>query len=174
MDKPYIKYPTSFKVLFISMVTIAIFFATLTLINKAEAKPTDEECLTEAVYFEARSESFIGQLAVANVILARVRDSRFPSTVCEVVHDGRYSKGNPVRNKCAFSYWCDGKPEIMQDKQALKTAQDVARMAVDGVIYEEIQGATFYHASYVSPYWIHELDFITKIGKHLFYYYSGD
>ena len=62
----------------------------------------------------------------------------------------------------------------MQDKQALKTAQDVARMAIDGVIYEEIQGATFYHASYVSPYWIHELDFITKIGKHLFYYYSGD
>jgi spore germination cell wall hydrolase CwlJ-like protein len=62
----------------------------------------------------------------------------------------------------------------MKDKQALRTAQDVARMAIDGVIYEEIQGATFYHASYVSPYWTRDLEFITKIGKHLFYYYEGD
>ena len=151
MDKSYIKYNTSFKVLFISVITIAIFFATLALVNKAEAKPTELECLTEAVYFEARGESFVGQLAVANVILQRVRDYRFPPTVCEVVHAGRYWEGNPIRNRCAFSYWCDGKPEIMKDKQALRTAQDVARMAIDGVIYEEIQGATFYHASYVSP-----------------------
>jgi len=174
MDKSYIKYNTSFKVLFISVITIAIFFATLALVNKAEAKPTELECLTEAVYFEARGESFVGQLAVANVILQRVRDYRFPPTVCEVVHAGRYWEGNPIRNRCAFSYWCDGKPEIMKDKQALRIAQDVARMAIDGVIYEEIQGATFYHASYVNPYWIKDLTFITKIGKHLFYYYEGD
>ena len=61
MDKSYIKYNTSFKVLFISVITIAIFFATLALVNKAEAKPTELECLTEAVYFEARGESFVGQ-----------------------------------------------------------------------------------------------------------------
>ena len=103
MDKSYIKYNTSFKVLFISVITIAIFFATLALVNKAEAKPTELECLTEAVYFEARGESFVGQLAVANVILQRVRDYRFPPTVCEVVHAGRYWEGNPIRNRDFFA-----------------------------------------------------------------------
>ena len=53
MDKSYIKYNTSFKVLFISVVTTAIIFATLALVNKAEAKQTEEQCLTEAIYFEA-------------------------------------------------------------------------------------------------------------------------
>ena len=106
--------------------------------------------------------------------MERVRDHRFPTTVCKVVHAGRYWEGNPVRNRCAFSYWCDVKLEIMKEKQAHKTAQDVARMAINGVMYEEVQGATFYHASYVMPYWVKELDFITRVGKHLFYYYNGD
>ena len=164
----------SFKIGVVLQLLLATFFISLILSSKADAKPTDVECLTEAIYFEARGEPFIGQLAVANVIMERVRDHRFPPTVCEVVHAGRYWEGTPIRNRCAFSYWCDGKPEIMKAKQALKTAGDVARMAVDGVLYEEIQGATFYHASYVSPYWIKNLEFVTRIGKHLFYFYSGE
>ena len=129
----------------------------------------EEECLTEAVYFEARGETFIGQLAVANVIMERVRSPEFPPTVCEVVHAGVQWNGNPVRNRCAFSYWCDGLHERMTDKEAYKTAKNVARMAIDGVLYEEVMGATFYHASYVKPEWATHFNFLTRIGKHLFY-----
>ena len=125
MDKSYMKFTKSFKLMFVFIITFALYLVSYIAINKAEAKPTEVECLTEAIYFEARGETFVGQLAVANVILERVRDSRFPPTVCEVVHAGRYWEGNPIRNRCAFSYWCDGKPEIMKDKQALKTAQNL-------------------------------------------------
>ena len=138
------------------------------------AKADSFTCLVEAIYHEARSQSLRGMLAVANVILTRTYSKKFPDTICGVVHQGRYWKNSPVRDKCQFSYWCDGKPEIMKDKQALRTAKNIANMAIDGVIYEETQGATFYHASYVDPYWIKELEFITKVGKHLFYYYGGE
>jgi spore germination cell wall hydrolase CwlJ-like protein len=163
-----------FKLVLFLILILASSFIGLIVNSKANAVESEVGCLTEAIYFEARSEPFIGQLAVANVIMERVRDSRFPATVCGVVHAGRYWEGAPVRNRCAFSYWCDGKPETMKDRHAYQMASDVARMAIDGVLYEEVQGATFYHASYVSPYWIEKLEFITRIGKHLFYFYSGD
>ena len=163
-----------FRIGVLIQLIIALFLISIAFSSQANAKQSDVECLTEAIYFEARGEPFIGQLAVANVIMERVRDHRFPATVCEVVHAGRYWEGNPVRNRCAFSYWCDGKLEIMKEKQAYKTAQDIAEMAINGVMYEDVQGATFYHASYVMPYWVKDLDFITRIGKHLFYYYNGD
>ena len=99
MDKSYMKFTKSFKLMFVFIITFALYLVSYIAINKAEAKPTEVECLTEAIYFEARGESFVGQLAVANVILERVRDSRFPPTVCEVVHAGRYWEGNPIRNR---------------------------------------------------------------------------
>ena len=77
----------------------------LIFLMSVEPSQADEmECLTEAVYFEARSEPFIGQLAVANVIMERVRSSEFPNTVCSVVHDAAEWNGVPIRNRCAFSY----------------------------------------------------------------------
>ena len=143
---------------------------TLIFLMSIEPSQADEmECLTEAVYFEARSEPFIGQLAVANVIMERVRSSEFPNTVCSVVHDATEWNGVPIRNRCAFSYWCDGKHERMTDKEAYKTARNVARMAIDGVLYEAVMGSTFYHASYVQPEWSTNFNFLTRIGKHLFY-----
>ena len=62
----------------------------------------ERTCLAEAVYYEARSESFEGKLAVANVVLERLRRKDFPNTICKVVHNGVYWKGNIVRNKCAY------------------------------------------------------------------------
>ena len=68
-------------------------------------------CLAVAIYFEARSEPIAGQLAVAQVVLNRVADERYPDTVCEVIMEGpTYPSGHPVRDKCQFSFWCDGKP----------------------------------------------------------------
>ena len=135
-------------------------------------KASDLNCLVEAVYYEARSEPITAQLAVANVILERVRNDRFPNTICEVVHQGRYNrKGQPIRHKCMFSYWCDGKPERMKEIEALKTAISVSEMAVNGVVVEETVGATHYHATYVQPHWIlsHTFMELGQVGRHIFY-----
>ena len=136
------------------------------------AKASELNCLVEAVYYEARSEPFVAQLAVANVVLERVRDHRFPNTICEVVHKGRYNKkGQPIRHKCKFSYWCDGKPERMKEIAALKTAISVSEMAINGVVVEITAGATHYHATYVRPHWIlsHTFMELGQLGRHIFY-----
>jgi len=127
-------------------------------------------CLVEAVYHEARSESFTGQLAVANVIIERANLSKFPNTICKVVHAGKYWKGNIVRNKCAFSYYCDGKKEWSSiEKEALDTAYQVSALALDGVTLMSTLGATHYHASYVSPSWTNNMERLEQIGTHIFY-----
>ena len=79
-----------------------------------------ENCLTTAVYFEARSESMVGQLAVAMVILNRVKASNSHSSICGVVY-----KGASHLNACQFSFACDGKPDIMDDARAWKAAYAV-------------------------------------------------
>jgi len=126
----------------------------------------DHYCLTEAIYFEARSESYIGQLAVANVILERVRQEMFPNTICDVVHQW---KSYPYRYECSFSYYCDGKKEIMYEKDALLTAMDIATLALEGAIVKDIWGATYYHTRYTEPYWIDEMFKLGAIGNHIFY-----
>ena len=127
------------------------------------------DCLAEAVYFEARSESFEAKLAVANVILERLRRDDFPNTICKVVHDGVYWKNNIVKNRCAFSYYCDGKHERMLNIKAKADAYTIADFALNGVELHDTLGATHYHAVYVYPKWADEFYFITKIGTHLFY-----
>jgi spore germination cell wall hydrolase CwlJ-like protein len=119
----------------------------------ADKVQTDLDCLAEAVYYEGRSEPFIGQLAIANVALTRTTKS-----VCAVVHD-----------RCQFSYWCDGKNENMTDLKARKTSYQVARLALDGALVGETEGATHYHADYVNPHWASKLFYLGRIGKHLFY-----
>lgn len=132
---------------------------------------TERKCLVEAIYFEGRSEELIAQLAIANVIIERVRLPNYPNTVCKVVRQGRYYKGNPIRHKCAFSYWCDGKSERMYNKRAKETAIKVAAMAMKGMLVETTLEATHYHTRAVSPYWSrHErLIYLGSLGSHLFY-----
>ena len=128
-----------------------------------------EVCLVQAIYFEARGETLGGQLAVANVILQRVSNKYFPNTICKVVKSGRYFKGSPVKNRCAFSYWCDGKPERMYDKLSYKRALKVKDLALNGSVIATINKATHYHALYVNPKWAKEMKKLSQIGKHIFY-----
>jgi spore germination cell wall hydrolase CwlJ-like protein len=138
---------------------------------KATDRPEDMGCLVEAIYFEGRSESLSGMLAIGVVILNRVRSDNYPNTICDVVHDGHYWNGNPIKYKCAFTYWCDGKPERYNNIKALAKVQEVVILLMDGVTIEGIDFATHYHANYVSPYWAYSEDFIYvgRIGRHLFY-----
>jgi spore germination cell wall hydrolase CwlJ-like protein len=129
-----------------------------------------ENCLTTAIYFEARSESELGQLAVATVILNRVQVSKSSSSICGVVY-----KGSSHLNACQFSFACDGKLDLVDDTRAWKTARTVTALALadntemkDGRM-QILATATNYHTDYVDPYWSKSLTRLTKIGHHIFY-----
>ena len=140
------------------------------IIHKARADTMDDVgCLVEAIYFEARGESVIGMIAVGQVILNRVNDERFPRDVCSVVHAGQYWNNHPVRDRCQFSYWCDGKPERYNDINALDTVRISVDSLLNGVRIEGLGRATHYHASHVAPYWTKNFKRIRQIEGHIFY-----
>ena len=146
--------------------TLVIFFLLI-----STTKADDFNCLVEALYHETRSESFIGMLSVANVILTRKESSNFPNTICKVVHQGKYWKGNPIKDKCHFSYWCDGRPERFTDMAGLIKSINVAEMSLKGIQVRQTVGSTHYHASYVTPRWASNPHFksLGQVGTHIFY-----
>ena len=134
-------------------------------------------CLATAIYFEARGEPMVGQVAVAQVIMSRVNDERFPDNVCDVVKQGYYYSWKPsvpIRNKCQFSFWCDGKPETIKNQQAYQWALDVAEATMNGNLYDTTQGATHYHAYYVLPSWSKVFTKTVRINDHIFYRWERD
>jgi|TARA_R100001163_G_scaffold7619_1_gene7937 spore germination cell wall hydrolase CwlJ-like protein len=153
---------------FIMIVLLAVF---LVSVKSITAKADELSCLAEAVYFEARSEPFVAQLAVANVILTRVDSHRYPDNICDVVHQSKKWKGKPIRNKCQFSYWCDGKPETIANVDAYQQSVSAAELALQGAVLSHTGGATHYHAAYVTPYWSVDEDFMVlgQVGSHIFY-----
>ncbi len=121
-------------------------------------------CLAEALYFEARGESIRGQFAVAEVILNRVESGRFPDSLCGVINQGTGKK-----YQCQFTYTCDGKKEIINEKRAFERVSKVARAAIDGVADEMTSGATHYHTKAVRPSWSRVYKETARIGVHIFY-----
>ena len=130
-------------------------------------------CLALNTYHEAKNQSMIGQVATAQVVMNRVADSRYPNTVCEVVKQGPKYKGSdvPVRHKCQFSWFCDGKSdEPKKDSKEWFKAQDYARIVLSGRIALDVtEGATHYHATYVRPAWAKTKTRTTRIERHIFY-----
>ena len=134
-------------------------------------------CLALNTYHEAKNQSMIGQIATAQVVMNRVEDSRFPNSVCEVVKQGPTrpswedpEKEYPIKHRCQFSWYCDGKSDVPKNEKAWRKAQDVAFL----VYYNKIQidvteGATHYHATYVKPAWAKTKKRTTRIEKHIFY-----
>jgi spore germination cell wall hydrolase CwlJ-like protein len=122
-------------------------------------------CLATAIYFEARGESYRGQVAVAQVVLNRVKDRRYPDTICGVVFQNQSR-----RNSCQFSFACDGIPETINDRQSWAQAEDIAKRFTAGELYlTEVANATHYHATYVRPAWAPRMTKVTQIGLHIFY-----
>ncbi|SEN52312.1 Cell Wall Hydrolase [Sphingomonas gellani] len=126
------------------------------------------ECLTAAIYYEARSESLDGQRAVAQVVLNRVRDRAFPASICGVVY-----QGSTRRTGCQFSFTCDGSMLRPREPAAWARAQAVATMALSGSVYLPVGAATYYHANYVLPWWASSLNRIGMVGSHIFYRWQG-
>ena len=129
-------------------------------------------CLAMAIYFEARGEPMVGQVAVAQVIMHRVADHRYPDNVCDVVKQGHYYSWDPkrpIKHKCQFSFWCDGKPEDIDDIEGYGGAMELADACLQGKLYDTTQGATHYDAYYVKPSWRKHLTKTVRINDHIFY-----
>ena len=130
-------------------------------------------CLALNTYHEAKNQSMIGQVATAQVVMNRVADSRYPNSVCEVVKQGPKYKGSdvPVRHKCQFSWFCDGKSdEPRRDSKEWRMAQEYARIVLSGrIVLDVTEGATHYHATYVKPSWARTKTRTTRIESHIFY-----
>ena len=130
-------------------------------------------CLALNVYHEAKNQSFIGQVAVAQVVMNRVKDTRYPNTVCDVVKQGatyKWKPDFPIKNRCQFSWYCDGKQEKIHDQDAWAKAQYIAYQMIYSERFRGItEGSTHYHAHYVSPKWAKKIQFVGSIESHKFY-----
>ena len=134
-------------------------------------------CLALNTYHEAKNQSLVGQIATAQVVMNRVEDDRFPNTICEVVKQGPTrpswedaKKEYTIKHRCQFSWYCDGKDDTPKNEKAWKKAQDVAFLVIyDKIKLDVTEGATHYHATYVSPSWAKTKKRTTRIEKHIFY-----
>ena len=129
-------------------------------------------CLALNVYHEAKNQSLSGQIAVAEVVMNRVDDPRYPNNVCDVVKQGltyKWNPGFPIRNKCQFSWYCDGKSDVAKQKDAWEEALSVSKGVYHGYLNAYLEGATHYHAYYVNPSWAETKTYITRIDDHIFY-----
>ena len=125
----------------------------------------DLDCLTQAVYYEARGESARGQAAVAQVVLNRVRHPAFPKTICAVVFQG----AGLGKADCQFSFVCDGSMRRPLDAEAWDRSQHVAARALSGAVVAEIGNATHFHATRLGPQWGDGLVQVATVGLHVFY-----
>jgi spore germination cell wall hydrolase CwlJ-like protein len=125
----------------------------------AETRGAEEDCLANAVYFEARGESLEGQLAVAEVVINRASSGRYPPTLCGV-----------VVQRSQFSFVRAGIiPAADRGSAAWRRAVAVARVAQAGTTRLLAPGVLWYHANYVSPGWGRRLSRTNRIGAHIFY-----
>jgi len=132
---------------------------------KPETLFESQRCLAQAIYFEARSEPLSGWAAVADVVINRALDARYPATICGVVFQGEYR-----RHKCQFSFACDGLSDEAQNQRLWQRAMRLAgNKLIDFRAHPLTARATHYHADYVDPYWNQSMVRLTKIGRHIFY-----
>ena len=136
------------------------------------------ECLAINMYHEARGQGIAGELAVTAVVLNRVNDKRYPNTICEVVEQGptRVSQKSPnvtypIKNKCQFSWYCDGKSDIPTNKKIYNRMLTLAKAILSDKFHfvDITEGATHYHANYVLPYWAKTKTKTVVIQDHIFY-----
>jgi len=122
------------------------------------------KCLATAVYYESAGEPMAGQRAVAQVVLNRLRNPRYPKTICEVVYQGAER-----RTGCQFSFACDGSIRRVPGVASWAVATAVATSVLNGVTSAEAGQATHYHTLAVFPAWAPQLAKIGIIGHHVFY-----
>ena len=150
--------------------TVSLSTADFAVQDAAIDTAAEQQCLAEAIYYEARSESTRGQKAVAEVVLNRVESRFYPDSVCGVVYQGTERAKARKRKNCQFSFTCDGSMErwtAAGEKWA--DAENLAAIMLDGDYTPQTKDATHYHATYVKPVWAKRLKRTRQVGKHIFY-----
>ena len=167
------------------VLTAGFMIFTPTMVEAPEDKSASIKCLALNMYHEARGQGSAGLLGVSSVVMNRVRDKRFPNTICGVIYQGptreswktrqtsdpNDAKFYPIKNRCQFSWYCDGRSDEPKDKKTYKRILTIAK----SIVYNDINfiditdGATFYHADYVKPAWAKVKTRTTRIGNHIFY-----
>jgi len=159
--------------------------------NKKKTKIHEDElyCMALNIYREAANQSLAGMVAVGRVVVNRVKDRRFPGTVCEVIYEGPVRESwrtkqipdldqedrefYPIRNRCQFSWYCDGKKDEVINMENNIKWQMATDIAYDVLAYDRwkglVEGATHYHANYVKPDWRKSMTLVAHIDDHIFY-----
>ena len=131
------------------------------------------ECLSKNVYFEAAVESTAGKLAVAHVTSNRVKSNKFPNTYCEVVYEGQhYASGHPKKDRCQFSWYCDGKHDVPYPGPTWQKTLELVKYYMEhkSMLKDITDGSTFYHADYINePRWAKFVKKTVQIDTHIFY-----
>jgi len=139
---------------------------------------SDVFCLARNIYHEARSQGTAGRIAVAMVTLNRVADLRFPDSICGVVTQGPHrpswrdkERQIPLKNRCHFSWYCDGARDDIKDHVRYLEIEQLSRSIILNFdkIRDITDGATHYHAYYVTPEWAATKTKTTVIEDHHFY-----
>ncbi len=125
-------------------------------------------CLALNDYWEARSESMAGRIAVAKVVLNRAMDRRFPPNLCDVVKENHMQD---VLHRCQFSWYCDARADTPHERKQWRTSLKIAAAVLqkDAAIPDPTGGALWYHADFTRPHWSAEYETTTIIGHHIFY-----
>ena len=141
----------------------AVGLVTVTCVDYYSEHHDEVVCLAQNIYFEAATEPALGQIAVANVTMNRVKHKAFPDTVCNVVWEPKQ-----------FSWTHDGKSDKPEDRAAYKEIYKLAAKVYDGTIEDVTDGALFYHADYIkTPSWTKPMTKVGQIGHHIFYQHDG-
>ena len=149
--------------------SVAVVAAAPRLPNAQEVVLAEHRCLTEALYYEARSEGASGEKAVAEVVFHRLTSGKYGDSICAVVYEGAEGK------VCQFSFACNGDMKRPHEIVAWNQAEELAAQIFTGEVRlrNMTGGATSYHANYVKPYWAPSLKRTAQIGKHIFYRDAG-
>ena len=151
------------------------YFSNITYSNE------ELECLALNIYFEAGVESTAGKLAVANVTINRKNSSDYPNTICSVVkevkhyHDKKVDKIYPLRDRCQFSWYCDGLVDKPKKGRTWDTSLEVAEIALKkhyaDILIDITDGSTHYHANWMEKYpsWAYTKKKMATIDRHIFY-----
>jgi spore germination cell wall hydrolase CwlJ-like protein len=168
------------------ILTMGLLFISPVAAEVPDSEPS-AECLAMNMYHEARGQGIGGALAVSFVVFNRVKDIRFPNTVCQVIKQGplreswktrkiknlspSMRKYYPIRNKCQFSWWCDGRSDVPKDKEIYARLLSVATGMIKNEysLIDITDGALFYHADYVTPGWAKTKKRTIEIQDHIFY-----
>jgi len=153
----------------LTLIVLVVLSLSFPVASSAPLRPTnyqyklqhtkkDVECLAKNIYYEARGESQKGKIAVAQVTLNRViHPSEFNKTICGVVYQ-----------KDQFS-WTSTRKNYIKDKYHWEEAEHIARGILQGKLFLENFDALYFHTNYTKPTWRHTKQYITTIGKHIFY-----